>query len=54
MDQNFKETIYIWEHYLEPELIEREKPDVVITEIVERIFNIEEPIKLMTKDRLDR
>ena len=52
--QHFKETIYIWEQHLEPELIEREKPDVVITEIVERVFNTELPEKLMAKDRLGR
>lgn len=52
--QHFKETIYIWESHLEPELIEREKPDVVITEMVERVFNTEQPEKLTIKDRLGR
>jgi len=50
--QHFRETIYIWELQLEPELIEREKPEVVITEMVERVFNNELPQKLMAKDRL--
>ncbi len=50
--QHFKRVIYIPERVFEPELLEREKPDLVIHEIVERNFNVVDPRELMAQDRL--
>ena len=50
---HFKRVIYIPERVFEPELLEREKPDLVIYEVVERNFNVLDPRELMTQDRLN-
>ena len=49
---HFKEVLYIWQYYWDAAFLEREKPDVVIDEILERFFNTEDPRELMRKDDL--
>lgn len=36
LSENFSRSVYIWDHVFNTEIIEKEKPDVVIYEIVER------------------
>jgi alginate O-acetyltransferase complex protein AlgJ len=49
---HFRETLYIWQYEWDAAFIEREKPDVVIDEILERFFNIQDPVSLMQRDAL--
>jgi alginate O-acetyltransferase complex protein AlgJ len=49
---HFAETVYIWQYEWDAALIEREKPDVVIDEMLERFFNNQDPRKLMQLDAL--
>ncbi len=37
--ESFQSTVFVWTHDLLPELIEREKPDLIIFECVERYIN---------------
>jgi hypothetical protein len=52
LGQHFKEIIYVWHYEWDRRLIEQEKPDVVIDEILERFFNLQDPVKLARKDQL--
>jgi alginate O-acetyltransferase complex protein AlgJ len=47
---HFKEVVYIWQYNWNKALIEREKPDLVIDEILERFFNQEDPVELGRND----
>jgi len=49
---NFKEVIYIWQYSWDTAFLEREKPDVVIDEMLERFFNEQDPLELARKDQL--
>ncbi len=49
---HFNEVIYLWQHEWNAEFIEREKPLVVIDEMLERFFCSSDPVKLMKKDAL--
>jgi alginate O-acetyltransferase complex protein AlgJ len=49
---HFREVIFVWQHEWDTAFIEREKPDVVIDEVVERFFNEQDPMELMRKDNL--
>jgi hypothetical protein len=49
---HFSEVVYLWQHEWDTDFLEREKPDVVIDEVVERFFNEEDPVELMRKDNL--
>ena len=49
---HFNEVLYIWQYQFDPAFLEREKPQVVISEIVERMFNQADPRELMIKDGL--
>ncbi len=51
LGQHFREVIYIWHYDWDRPLIQREKPDVVIDEMLERFFNTENPVALMQKDQ---
>jgi len=58
LGQHFNETIYLWKYENDrPQyewnrpLIEREKPDLVIDEMLERFFCIADPLNLMLKDQ---
>jgi hypothetical protein len=52
LGQHFKEVIYVWHYTWDLPLIEREKPDVVIDEILERFLNNQDPTDLLRKDQL--
>ena len=49
---HFKEVIFIWRYHWDGAFLEREKPDVVIDEILERFLNKENPRELRAKDNL--
>jgi alginate O-acetyltransferase complex protein AlgJ len=49
---NFKEVVYIWQYYWDPAFLDREKPDLVIDEMLQRFLCKEDPRKLMRKDNL--
>jgi len=49
---HFHEVLYIWQHEWDAAFIEREKPTVVIDEIVERFFNNTDPVKVLREDSL--
>lgn len=49
---HFRETVYIRQYEWDAAFIEREKPDVVIDEIVERFYNNQDPRKLKQLDAL--
>ena len=59
LGQHFKEAIYLWKyendhaHYeWNRPLIDRERPDVLIDEMLERFFCIEDPVALARLDQL--
>lgn len=49
---HFREVIYVWRYNWDWSLIEREKPDVVIDEMLERFFNIQDPTDLLRQEQL--
>ena len=49
---HFNQVTYLWQYALDPAWIEREKPDIVVSEMNERLFNTERPEKLMAKEAL--
>src|SRR5262249_513208 len=49
---SFGKTTYVVQHELDTRAIEREKPVVVITEVVEREFNVNDPKKMMARESL--
>ena len=52
LGQHFKEIIYVWHYEWDRRLIEQEKPRLVIDEILERFFNLQDPVELARKDHL--
>ena len=50
---HFNQVIYLWQYDLDRTWIEREKPDIVISEMNERFFDIEHPAKLMAQEALN-
>lgn len=58
LGQHFNQVIYLWKYDGRPRyewnrpLIAREKPDVVIDEMLERFFCTEDPVALMAMDKL--
>jgi hypothetical protein len=50
---HFNQVTYLWKYSLDPAWIERDKPDIVVSEMVERFFNNEDPKKLMAKEALN-
>lgn len=50
---HFNRLILIWDYRWNPDLIEREKLQVVIDEILERYMNVADPLELKAKDGLD-
>ncbi len=48
----FGKVIYVWEDAWEPEFIEKERPVVLIDEMLERMFYSENPAKLKMGDKL--
>jgi alginate O-acetyltransferase complex protein AlgJ len=51
LDRHFREVVYVWHYDWDRPLIEREKPDVVIDEMLERFFNVADPTDLARKDQ---
>lgn len=49
---HFQEVVYIWQYEWEAAFIEREKPAVVIDEMLERLFLKADPVELLEKDAL--
>lgn len=49
---NFNHVVLLWHDELDAAGIEREKPDIVVSEMVERFFNIKNPKELMKLDTL--
>jgi len=52
LDRHFREVIYVWQYDWDRPLIEREKPNLVIDEMLERFFNLTDPNELARKDQL--
>lgn len=52
LGQHFNEVIYVWQYEWDRPVIERERPDVVIDEMLERFFNQQDPLALARKDQL--
>jgi len=50
---NFNQIISRWQYELDPVLVEQNKPDVVVTEMLERFFNVQDPKKIMAKEALN-
>lgn len=50
MARHFHEAIYVWHYQWDRPLIEREQPDVVIDEMVERFFNLADPLEMAAQD----
>ena len=48
----FSEANFYWKRYFDPVEIERQKPVVVINEMVERGFDVADPIELSARDAL--
>ncbi len=49
----FSQVTYLWQYALDPAWIEREKPDMVVNEMLERFFNVENPKELIAKEALN-
>jgi len=49
---HFREVIFIWRYHWDAAFLEREKPDVVIDEMLERFLNQQSPRDLRAKDSL--
>jgi alginate O-acetyltransferase complex protein AlgJ len=49
---HFKEVLYIWQYNWDAAFLEREKPDIVVDEMLERFFNLADPNELARKDQL--
>lgn len=52
LGHHFKRVVYIWQYNWNKSVIEKEKPDIVVDEILERSFNVADPKKLMQEDGL--
>ena len=50
---HFNHVTYLWRQDLDPAAIESETPDIVVSEMVERLFNIADPQKLLAKEALN-
>jgi hypothetical protein len=50
LGQHFQEVIYLRQTAWNLPLIEREKPDVVIDEMLERVLNLADPLELAPKE----
>jgi len=50
---HFNHVTYLWQYELNPAYIEQHKPDIVVNEMNERFFNVEDPKKLMAQEALN-
>ena len=51
LGQHFREVIYLWHYDWDRPQIEKEKPDLVVDEMLERFFNTENPLDLIRMDQ---
>jgi hypothetical protein len=49
---HFNKVTYLWRYDLDPAYIEKDKPDIVVNEMNERFFNVENPKELMVRENL--
>jgi alginate O-acetyltransferase complex protein AlgJ len=49
---HFNHVDYFWQYNFDPAWIDREKPNVVVSEMLERMFNVQDPEKIMAQDAL--
>ncbi len=50
---HFKEVLYIWQYNWDIAFLEREQPDIIVDEILERFFRQKDPRELLKQDALD-
>jgi alginate O-acetyltransferase complex protein AlgJ len=50
---HFNKVTYVWQYHLDAATIIQEKPRIVVSEMLERFFNVSDPKKLMVKDALN-
>jgi alginate O-acetyltransferase complex protein AlgJ len=48
----FAEADFFWQYHLDGQIINRQKPVVVVTEMLERFFNVTDPKELSARDTL--
>jgi hypothetical protein len=49
---HFNKVTYLWQYELNPAYIEQNMPDIVVSEMNERFFNIQDPKKMMANEAL--
>lgn len=52
LGHHFREVLYIWQYNWDSDFLEREKPDIVIDEMLERFLITEDPKKMLKNDNL--
>lgn len=52
LGQNFSRVFYVWQQHWSAPLVERELPDMVVDEMLERYFNERDPRELRREDAL--
>ena len=52
LGQNFSRVLYVWQQHWSAPLVERERPDMVVDEMLERYFNERDPRELRREDAL--
>lgn len=50
LGQHFRRVLYIWQYHFDKPLIERERPQVVVDEILERFLIVQDPNELRRQD----
>ena len=52
LGRNFSRVLYVWQQHWSAPLVERERPDMVVDEMLERYFNERDPRELRREDAL--
>ena len=39
LSESFDRSVYVWDDKIDPEIVEREKPDIVVWEVAERLLD---------------
>jgi hypothetical protein len=52
LGHNFSRVLYVWQQHWSAPLVEREHPDIVVDEMLERYFNERDPRELRREDAL--
>jgi hypothetical protein len=50
---HFNRITYLWQYDIDPAWVERDKPDIVVIEMLERFFDTRDPKKMMEKEALN-